>query len=196
MRQQKHFGKKGQKVGAHNRNEVLTSRSFNKKIDEFEDPVLVRFAADKPWPALLSACLTCAITAGIVYSSGDLGPQLLYILPLMLLLGGLLHLQFKGLQKSMQGKKEKRSRAIQAQYPLIPISGVIGGLIYFMITKGQSMSDIMAYDWSEIFGLRTDIEGEEPLTAILFNSMAFGGGASIGVAALWYKLSKGTVSDQ
>ena len=189
MSQQKSFGRRGREGVSRNSSRGQTSRTFHETIDDYEDPVLVRYTAGKPWPAVLSVGLTGAITAGVVYASGEVGPELFYILPLMLLLGGLLYLQFRGLQKGMQG--EKRDRAIQARYPLIPITGMIGGLVYFMITKDQSLSDIIAYDWSGMFGLRTDIEAEEPLTATLFNAMAVGGGAGVCVAALWYKASKG-----
>jgi hypothetical protein len=191
MRQQKSFGRRGQSGGPQNRPPVFAPRPIHEAVDGYEDPVLTRFAANKPWPAFAAAWITLAILGTTLYSIGDLNPQtLLFLVPVLLIAGFIMFLQFKGLQKGLQGDKEKRKRAIQAKYPLVPIFGMIGGLVYFMVTKDQSLPDIFGYDWSGIFGLRTGIEGEEPLTAQLFDTMATGGGAGIALAVLWYKVTK------
>jgi hypothetical protein len=196
MRQQKSFGKREHDFVRQERGRSLPRRPIHDAVDSYEDPVLVRFATDTPWPAYAAAGITLAVIATTLFAVGEVSTTtLLMLVPMMTFVGFILFLQFKGLQRGMQGEKEKRKRSIQAKYPLVPIAGMIAGLVYFMITREESLLDIAGYDWSGMFGLRTDIGKDEPLTAQLLETMAKFGGAGVAVAVLWYKVTKKEPAD-
>lgn len=196
MRRQKSFGKRDHSFVPQEQGQSLPRRPIHDAADSYEDPVLVRFATDTTWPANAAAGITLAVIATTLLAVGEFSTTtLLMLVPMMILAGFLMYLQFKGLQRGMQGEKVKRKRAIQAKYPLVPIAGMIGGLVYFMITREQSLLDIAGYDWSGMFGLRTDIGKDEPLTAQLLETMAKFGGAGVAVAVLWYKVTKKEPAD-
>jgi len=196
VRQHKVFGKREHGFVPQERGQSLPRRPIHDAVDSYEDPVLVRFATAKSWPAYAAVGITLAIIATTIFAVGEVSSTtLLMLVPMMTLVGFIMYLQFKGLQRGMQGEKEKRKRAIQAKYPLVPIAGMIGGLVYFMINREQSLLDIASYDWSGLFGLRTSIGKDEPLSAQLLETMAKFGGAGIAVAVLWYKITKKEAAD-
>ncbi|WP_420337397.1 hypothetical protein [Roseibium sp.] len=196
MRQQKSFGKREHGFVPQERGRSLPRRPIHDAVDSYEDPVIVRLATDTPWPAYAAAGVTLAVIATTLFAVGEVSTTtLLMLVPMMTFVGFILFLQFKGLQRGMQGEKEKRKRAIQAKYPLVPTAGMIAGLVYFMITREQSILDIAGYDWSGMFGLRTDIGKDEPLTAQLLETMAKFGGVGVAVAVLWYKVTKKEPAD-
>ncbi|WP_269583634.1 hypothetical protein [Roseibium sp. Sym1] len=190
MRQQNSFGKRGQSGGRPDMQPAGREKPFHQEVDDVEDPVVTRFVANQPWPAFAAAAITLMLTGGFLFTGVGKGMPSLAFIPVMLIVGYVLYLQFRGLQANMGDREERIKRAIGARYPLVPILGMIAGLVYFMVTEQQSLSDIVAYDWADIFGLRTDIEAQEPLSATLFDTMASFGGAGLFLAFLWYRASR------
>ncbi|MBN9671382.1 hypothetical protein [Roseibium aggregatum] len=191
MRQQHSFGRRDDTASRRQAAAARTRLPGLPAMDTYEDPVLVKAAAERPWPIVAATLITLGITGGSLYAARDAGSQALTILPVMAIVGVILYLQFRGLQATLREDKERKKRAIQAEYPLIPIVGMIAGAGYFMIAHDQSVSDILAYDWSGIFGMRRGFENaEEPMTETLFSAIGAGGGAGLAVAVGWHKLSR------
>ncbi|MCK7610675.1 hypothetical protein [Roseibium sediminicola] len=187
MAQKQSFGKRGQSGNRPAANPAGRPKPFHQAIEEYKDPAAASFVANRPWPAAAAAGITLTLTGGLFLTGAGKGVLSLAVIPVMLLVGYLMYLQFRGLQAQMQDDEERIKRAISAKYPLVPVLGMIAGLVYFMVSEQQDFSDIAAYDWSGIFGLRTDIEADEPLSATLLETMATFGGAGLVAAYLWYK---------
>ncbi len=190
MRQQNSFGKRGQSGLRANMQPVNRETPFHQAVDDVEDPLVTRLVASQPWPAFAAVAITLVLTGGLLFTGVGKGMPSLAFIPVMLIVGYVLYLQFRGLQANMRDREERIKRSISARYPLVPILGMIAGLVYFMVTEQQSLSDIAAYDWSDIFGLRTDVGAAEPLTYTLFDTMATFGGAGLFLAFLWYRAAK------
>lgn len=190
MARQQSFGRRG-KAGKRpvvDRSEA--PKSFHQQIEDYRDPAATRFVANAPWPAAAAVAITLTVTGGVILAGAGRSVPPVAVFPVMLLVGYLMYLQFRGLQAQMQDDDERIKRAISAKYPLVPILGMIAGLVYFMLSKHQNLNDIAAYDWSGLFGLRTDIDAEEPLAATLLDTMAAFGGAGLVVAYLWYRAAQ------
>lgn len=159
-------------------------------MDTYEDPVLLKAVAGRPWPVFAAVLIPVGIVAGTVLSHLEIGWGLLAIVPVMAIAGLILYFQFRGLQVKLAGGKERKKRATQAEYPLIPIGGMVAGAIYFMIVHQQGISDIVAYDWSGIFGMRSNFHAGEPMTETLFTAIGAGGGAGLAISVGWHKARK------
>ncbi|MES0879181.1 hypothetical protein [Roseibium sp. SCP14] len=157
---------------------------------DYVDPFFVRIAVNRPWPVIVAIGIAVSTIASAFYWTADKEFPPLTLVPIVLVIGVVVYLQCRGMQKEMQGERAKRKRAFQAKYPLIPIAGVVAGAVFFMITRQQGPGDILSYDWSGIFGIRENIEGEEPLPITLADYMAMGGSVALAIAMLWHKFAK------
>jgi len=146
MRQQHSFGRRRETARQPQAGLAKVRRPVVAAMETYEDPVMVKAAAERPWPIVAAVLITLGITGGALFAARDAGWGLLTILPVMAIVGVVLYLQFRGLQATLRDDEERKKRAIQAEYPLIPIVGMIAGAVYFMIAYQQSVSDILAYD--------------------------------------------------
>lgn len=158
---------------------------------DYEDPFFVGLAVNRPWPLFAAVVIAASAVVGAFYWSTDKELPLLTLVPITLLIGVVVYLQCRSMQKEMQRARAKRKRAFQAKYPLIPIAGVIAGAVFFMLSKQQGPGDILGYDWSGVFGIRENIEAEEPMPITLADYMAKGGGAALVIVMLWHRFAKG-----
>lgn len=190
MNQKQPFGKRGRIAGRPMGGGAEKPQAIRQAVETYEDPALTKFAVRRPWPAIAAAAITVPISASVIYSARDNPMHLLVVLPIMLIVGVVIYLQLKGAQRRMGEEREREKRAIQASFPLIPIGGMIAGAAVFMVAKGQGPGDILAYDWSGIFGIQHGIATEEPLPGVLFQYMGVGGGAGLALASLWYRFTE------
>ncbi|MHA7774298.1 hypothetical protein [Roseibium sp. M-1] len=198
MRQQHTFGRRGQAVDRQQMSPVRRSpadpvsqpKSFHQELDDYEDAVLTRFVATRPWPACAAVAIVLLSFGSSLILFADRGLPPFGLFPVMLIVGYVMYLQFKGMQANLNNKEERDKRAVSAKYPLVPIFSMIAGLVYFMVTKEQSLSDIAAYDWESAFTGPVDIEAPPALPVELVEKIGSFGGAGLFLAYLLYRARK------
>lgn len=190
LRQQHAFGRRGEAVNQPQPDPVSQLKSSHEEADGYENPVLTRFLATRPWPACAAFALVLVSFGGPMVLFADKGLPPIGFFPVMLIVGFVMYLQFRGMQAHLNGKEERVRRAVSARYPLVPVLGMIAGLIYFMVTRQQSPADILTYDWVNAFGGPVDIEAPAPLPVDLVENMGSFGGAGLFLGYLWYRTGK------